>query len=132
MTPVDQEFVGKDVIGDCLRACTASLLDLSLKDVPHFLKIYPGAPPNGMPYFYERWLQYMRSHKQEPMDVWGPFEKTPKFLGFYMAAGPAARDHGVDGQHVVIMRDGELFHDPHPSRNGLKEVQAIWLFRDIR
>lgn len=131
MKTVDQEFVGDGVIGDCLRACTASVLDLPLKDVPHFLRDYPGAPPKGMPYFYDAWTKFMEDHGVIPSPIWGPFEKTPKLLGYYLAAGPASREYGV-GQHIVIMRDGELFHDPHPSRAGVTEVQAVWLLKEKR
>ncbi len=28
---------------------------------------------------------------------------------------------------MVVMRAGELLHDPHPSNAGLKSVQAVWL-----
>ena len=42
MTPVKQEFVhdpSNGVYGDCQRAVIASLLDLPLSEVPHFLGI---------------------------------------------------------------------------------------------
>lgn len=131
MTPVKQEFVGPNVIGDCLRACTASLLDLALSEVPHFLAEHPGISddPAKMPNWYTPWENYVIEHGYAPSIVWGPFSKTPKLLGYYFAAGPAQREDGRIGQHVVIMRDGELFHDPHPSNAGLMEVQAIWVFK---
>lgn len=41
MKPVYQEFISGDgVIGDCFRACVASLLDADIQDVPHFLEVH--------------------------------------------------------------------------------------------
>lgn len=37
---------GEDVVpGDCWRACLASLLEVPLAEVPHFIHLFPDAPP---------------------------------------------------------------------------------------
>ena len=28
---------------------------------------------------------------------------------------------------MVVMRSGELLHDPHPDNSGLKSIQVVWL-----
>lgn len=46
MIPVMQQIVGDGLegrpIGDCLRACVASIFELPLLDVPHFAELGPG------------------------------------------------------------------------------------------
>lgn len=50
----------------------------------------------------------------EDIDVWlNENPNTP-----YMASGKSSR--GVD--HIVIYMNGKLFHDPHPSNDGLVEL----------
>jgi hypothetical protein len=41
-----------------------------------------------------------------------------------IASGPSPR--GV--QHAVVMLDGEIVWDPHPSRDGILRVTDIWEF----
>lgn len=42
--------------------------------------------------------------------------------GFAIASGPGPRLNRV--QHAVVALDGELWHDPHPSRAGLVAVES--------
>ena len=57
---------------------------------------------------------YLRARKWRLLYMW---TDVPK--GFAMAYGPSARGT----QHSVIVLDGELWHDPHPSRAGLLSVE---------
>jgi hypothetical protein len=47
--PQDQEFIYVPGVqyGDCMRACVASLLDLPIAEVPHFLRDADGEPDVG-------------------------------------------------------------------------------------
>ena len=120
MKPVDQEFFfDKGEVGDCVRAVTASILELDPKDVPHFVKLKPGSD------WYDDWEQFMISHGTTPVLVTGPWEndKPPVPLRYYLASGPA--DRGC--KHIVIMENGKLAHDPHPSRAGLLNIEAVWI-----
>lgn len=121
MKPIDQEyFFDKGEIGDCVRAVTASILELDPKDVPHFVQLKPGFE------WYDDWEQFMINHGINPkMIIIGPFDKIPKLSGYYLASGPAARNC----KHLVIMKDGVLAHDPHPSRAGLINIEAVWLLK---
>jgi hypothetical protein len=52
MKPVDQEFVHRPDIGqhgDCQRAVIASLLELPITEVPHFLQDANGDPDELRP-----------------------------------------------------------------------------------
>jgi len=120
MIPVDQEFFyDKGEIGDCVRAVTASILELDRENVPHFVKNQPGSD------WYETWEKFMIDHGVKPIMIVGPFDSVPKPLGYYLASGPAIRNC----KHIVIMWDGKVVHDPHPSRAGLLNIEAIWLLK---
>lgn len=98
--------------GDCVRASVASLLDLDPHDVPHFtcqddtrvwpLAIAGFAAEHG-------WRISRRAYDGGAL---------PKFG---LAIGPSPR--GVS--HMVVVRDGEMVWDPHPSREGLVDVQQV-------
>jgi hypothetical protein len=118
MKPIDQEFFyDKGEIGDCVRAVTASILELDPKDVPHFVKINPGSD------WYEDWEAFMKKHGVTPHMLIGPWKTLPYITGYYLASGPAERGC----KHIVIMRNGKVVHDPHPSRAGLIDIEAIWI-----
>lgn len=94
------------VPGNCLQAAVASLLDLDLDDVPHFIE-------------HDNWLQYLvdwgRDHGYLVID------RQPDSVRMGIAYGPAER--GV--QHAVVMVDGAISWDPHPSRAGLLSVSGV-------
>jgi hypothetical protein len=119
MLPVDQEFFyDKGEIGDCVRAVTASILELSPTDVPHFVKNQPEDE------WYDTWEQFMVAHGVKPiMIISGDIPPRPR--GYYLASGPA--DRGC--KHIVIMNDGKLVHDPHPSRAGLTKIEVVWMLK---
>lgn len=68
--------------------------------------------------YHNRVNEYLRSHGWR-LAYLG--EDAPR--GFAMAYGPAVR--GFD--HAVVVLDGKLWHDPHPSRDGLLSVSAYEL-----
>ena len=123
MHKIDQEyFFDKGEVGDCVRAVTASILDMDRKDVPHFVKDNPGHQ------WYEHWETFMKNNGIFPHMLTGPWEKTPVPIGYYLASGPVSRGC----KHIVIMENGKLYHDPHPSREGLQEIEAIWMLLPAR
>ena len=120
MKPVDQEFFyDKGEIGDCVRAVTASILELDPKNVPHFVKNQPGFD------WYDTWEQFMINNGIKPIMITPPWDRPAKPSGYYLASGPAKRGC----KHIVIMWDGNVVHDPHPSRDGLEEIEAIWILK---
>lgn len=110
MKPADQtQFVGEGVGGDCVRASIATILDLPIETVPHFLEL--GEKPEHWEIELIDWLE------ERGLTIW----REPGhylFEGFYLASGQS--DRGVS--HMVVYRNGELAHDPHPSRSGVKSV----------
>lgn len=97
--------------GNCLQAAVASLLDLRLDDVPHFVEL------DG------DWVQHLVDWAAgRGWSVTYARPDSPVPLG--IACGPSPR--GV--HHAVVMRDGAVAWDPHPSRDGLLKIGLILSF----
>jgi hypothetical protein len=111
MTPVDQSCLYlPDGIGngDCFPAALASLLEIPLWMVPPFHQMYGRGSE-----FHER------------LDIW-----LKRFFGMKLVKTydqPPSR--GV--YHSVVYLDGNLVHDPHPSREGLKSVEWCWYLKAV-
>ena len=120
MTPVDQEFLHTEATqGDCLRAATASLLGVPLESVPHFVADNPGEGSD----WYFAWEDWLR--EQGWLLVLFPGDRS--FECNYLAAGKTERGT----HHIVVMNDGEMVHDPHPSRAGLLSVSETYLLSPV-
>lgn len=115
MKPVDQtQYAGEGAGGNCVQASLASILELSLSAVPHFLET-ADRPEEWelafMDWLEERGIGYIRREGEWVFD------------GYYLASGPSPR--GVS--HMVVYHDGKLAHDPHPSRAGIQSVTRTWV-----
>lgn len=115
MRPVDQEFLYQEtprVYGDCMRASIASLLSLPIADVPHFVALAQGDSYETYclieDFLFSRgydvlWQINLEDHRVSGTDT------------YHLMSGLSPR--GIS--HMVVGRNGEVFHDPHPSRAGL-------------
>lgn len=114
MKPVDQTKFFDAALGtrgNCQQAATASLLGLSLDEVPNFME-----QPRG---FWQSFWEFLASRGLEAIELSG----ERHFDVFHLAYGPSLR--GVS--HAVVYRAGELAHDPHFSRAGLIKVDTTVL-----
>lgn len=93
--------------GNCLQAAVASLLDLDLDDVPHFILD---------PAWEISFMDFMEANGQ-------PVTLT-KYTGEEngIAVGPTVRAT----HHAVVMLHGATAWDPHPSRAGLLNVTHVY------
>lgn len=114
--PVTQSILHGDPSGrpgNCLQAAVASLLELPLDAVPHFVE-------------YEDWEERLRdfclAHGFRAL-MRPPTEHVP----YGMAWGPSER--GV--RHAVCWVDGVIAWDPHPSRAGLLKVTELIAFEPV-
>lgn len=114
MTPVFQTKFGPEE-GNCFRSCVASILDVTLEDLPEF------TPKDGQnhewrvilnTWLLERGLSYSEFR-------YYTFDKSllPD-MGFYIAIGYAP---GSDFRHLhaVVHKNQEIVHDPHPDGKGI-------------
>lgn len=100
MTPVLQTHFGgpeSNPVGNCMQAAVASLMNLPLDDVPHFVQGTTGHSES-----MSRLTGWLATHGQAIA------ETTADAPGWLLAKGPTRS--GV--HHWVIYRNGRLAHDP--------------------
>lgn len=110
MQPVTQSILHGDASGrpgNCLQAAVASLLDVPLDDVPHFIEHDD---------WDERMAAFCAAHGYRPI-----LRDPDTYVAYGMAWGPSER--GV--RHAVVWVDGVMAWDPHPSRTGLLTVSQL-------
>ena len=103
--------------GNCLETAVACLLDIRLDQVPDFNGASgDGAVQNDN---FEAFVESLGFHVMSFFRSEGKGVYQPECL--YLASGPGPRGC----HHVVVMRDGHLEHDPHPSGAGLLSVEHV-------
>lgn len=114
MIPVDQAITDRSDengrLGDCVRACLASLLEVPLKYVPHVIE---------HPEWWTCARLAVRDLTDGEKDLIGVDDRNQVIVPMpVIASGPSPRG---DWLHAVIVDSatGKLLHDPHPSRAGL-------------
>lgn len=134
MSRVDQTIFVTDPArkGNCVAACVATLFGVPLKDVPHFVEfgIAYGdsddvrAASSGH-HWWAMMLGYVagRGHWVVELDSVADADTGEMIL----VAGMSPR--GV--MHQVLYRDGRLWHDPHPSRDGVLDVREVLAVRPL-
>lgn len=98
--------------GNCLAAAIASVMELSIEDVPAFEDSYD--LPDDQ--WQELLWDFLHAKKYD-LEQW---DDAPN--GYAIAHGVGAR--GV--RHSVVVLDGVFAHDPHPSRGFLESVDYYW------
>jgi len=101
--------------GNCMQAAVASLFGLPLSEVPHFAadgdRAHLGLMNFAQSYGFDLTCE--------------PHAKSRE--GLYLACGPTERGTS----HMVVYRDGNLWHDPHPSRAGLTSVDFVYIIEPL-
>lgn len=124
---VDQTILATDPkrVGNCVSACVATYLDVPLETVPHFVE--HGSDLAGDDTDPNAWwwllVGYLAAYGLWPVDL--PDLAHAELGEMVFASGPSPR--GI--AHQVLYRDGVLWHDPHPSRDGILEVAEVIAFR---
>lgn len=124
MIPVTQTLFGDGEDGsrpgNCLQACIASIFELPLDDVPHFVEFKSQ--------WYDKFNAFLAEHDLWPIELSCdhhlPTDSYFKDAGYYLAGGKSPR--GI--MHSVVYHNGELAHDPHPKGGGLVEFVDITVF----
>ena len=155
MIPVTQTKVvvknskGEEVVrGNCFAACIASILEVPITEVPNvevFFHLDTG-------YWSEVMLTFLETKgwelcTDEMLKRFHPNQSTPKGFDFrgtdengyipeyydykdkyYLVSGKSPR--GV--HHICIYKNGELAHDPHPSREGLVTLEYFQTLEKVQ
>lgn len=148
---VDQEFmhdadgggVVGGVVGDCFRACLATVMGLPRDEVPHFVKL--GTDPFGKDIIDNgvdgttvgpRWAnlaQTWLAQRGLTFYYWDTGAAAPAANRIEQSAypliilsGPSPRGpfpHAIVGDNET----GEPIHDPHPSRAGILGCDSVFV-----
>ena len=117
MKPVEQtKFSYPD--GNCFAACVASILELSLDEVPDF---------RGDDWF-EQWQEWLAARNLYLVYLGLPGYESWKPKGYSIANGLCG---GV--RHALVCYDGEVVWNPHPRRdewNGAIEDVTLFVALD--
>lgn len=109
--------VGADVPSeeqeDCTECAVATYLGIPRSEVPNF------HGDDGSVGYWDRIDKFFASRGL----YIHMFNVIYTFPCLYLAMGSTARDTN----HFVVMKDGELFHDPHPSGAGLTKISYVLL-----
>lgn len=115
----DQEFLAEGgAVGDCWRACVASMYGRPIAEVPHFVEQYD----NDWLTATNEWLR--REHGEQLQEAVTRLDSCRPYV---ILVGPSPRNVS----HAVIADSStlELVHDPHPSRAGLLSAAGIFVPR---
>ncbi len=118
MKRINQNEFGR--LGNCQSACLAMLLGAPLETVPNFAAIAEAEGNNAAYAAQSEWLRE-RGWALLTIVPWQALPWPPS-RGCYIAGGMSPRGF----RHAVIFKDGEMWHDPHPSHEGIVgDVQDV-------
>lgn len=120
MIPVDQT-AGE--AGDCLMACVASILEIELEELPLI-------PDREWFPIFEKALRD-RGYHVLVVELGTP-PIAPR--GYCIGIGPSPRTKPEEKttDHACVLLDGDVVHDPHPTRTGLARLDYVILLIPIR
>ena len=118
---------GSGRVGDCLRACIASLLEQPCEAVPHYMNFDDWRERLSGWLEEERGLALLEFDLTKPLDgVYPVTERT------YVIVAGATRRH-PDRLHAVVARTyggglrWQYVHDPHPSADFLLREERLYM-----
>ena len=107
--------------GQCLNACLASLVGISLEEAP---RVYIWEESQkGVGSYLHRVRRFLRAHGYALI---GFRDKPEVYAGApYIACGDSPRKG--EGMHAVIKIGRRIVHDPHPSGRGIVGHWFSWI-----
>lgn len=114
MNKIKQTKFGKE--GNCLEACIASLLEIDISSIPCYKKDNWNILLNG-------WLMKNYNCYLLPLGIKGCLDAFREIMGdtIYIASGYSSR--GLF--HATLWQNDKMIFDPHPSNEGIKEIETI-------
>lgn len=121
MVPVMQTTFGKGT-GNCFAACIASILDISLDEVPFFMDHGDNWYTQFVNWAYDRGLIAECVNSD-----YSGFEEILESLEYSIVTGKSPRGGGM--YHSVVFKGNKLAHDPHPEGTGVLTRSYLIAFR---
>lgn len=117
--PKDRLDVAPERTGNCFQAALASVFEVGLEDVPHFMALPPSVD------WWEALQAWLRERGLCAIYIDAKADTmTPQYAGYYLSSGKSPRGSG----HTVVAYQGKMVHDPHPSGDGLVEETETLYF----
>ncbi len=113
MIPIKQTSFGKDK-GNCMAACVASILEVSLEEIPDLVTALPKWREALNDYLFTKELYLLTARLDEP---------KKHLKGFHIIAGQSPRH---DCLHAIVGYAGQPYFDPHPDNSGLAGNPNDW------
>jgi len=111
----------KGTYGNCTQACLATILQLPMEEVPHFLALAEGNSER----YWELIIEFLAKHNIGYVYN----SKLPSVLGdidtYHLIGGPSPRGNGL--LHHIVGKNGEPFFDPHPDNTFLAGTPDEWV-----
>jgi len=108
------QTVFNDTLGDCFRACVASIFEFPIEEMPNFWE-----QTQDVSEFWQLnddWISKNKGYRAISLE----FKKKDRHLVDGILCIACANSPRGDIDHAVIWQDC-LLHDPHPSNAGLAE-----------
>jgi len=116
MKPVMQTKFG-DKKGNCFAACLASLLEISIEEIPDFF--------NKKEYWTKTCNDFLKTKGFCFVDINFDSSEMSYWIlrsGYSIVTGSSPRHNCL---HAVVAYQGEIVHDPHPDKTGIVEAKMI-------
>lgn len=106
--------------GNCWQTVIASVLDLPLESVPHFVDIDEQGGENW-------WSHTARWLGERGYAMYGSL-KDIDTDEYQLVTGKSPRGNFY---HVVVYQNGNMIHDPHPSNDGILSEDSFVVIRKL-
>lgn len=121
--------------GNCLSAVVASLLELSIEEVPNFVQDHVNHEGDPEWDWWTRLHNFVREQGfrlryLRAVETPGVVDREdsafadPEPGEFYTVSGVSPRNPAIN--HIVIYQDGRLVHDPYPGAAGLARITDMY------
>lgn len=113
MKPIYQTIFD-NILGDCFRACVASIFEFPINDMPNFWEQTQEVSEFWK--FNDDWISKNKGYRCISFQ----FSDKDKPLVDGILCIACAKSPRGNMDHAVVWQDG-IIHDPHPSNAGLAE-----------
>jgi len=109
-----------------MRACLASILECDIDDIPPIEDL----PDHEWFKVFCKWLDSVgleyEGIRHLPSEA--ELDEYEGIDGYTMAYGPSPRTF-VKAGHAVVYKGSKFVHDPHPSGDGILNLEGIYMIR---
>lgn len=109
--------------GNCFATVIACLIDENIENIPAVEELFPkdDSDLEASKHWVNVMQKYLNSKGYIWMSVTSDIDTFEWDDEYYIACGPSSR--GVN--HACIYHKGRLWHDPHPSGEGIVEINHL-------